>query len=359
MPDTGADVTIDRSRPSDGPPALSIALRDVADDGVAVETLPRTLDEEARRDRLLRTAEAARDRIRQAQGRGADLFLAEMRAEDLHQVVREAPDLVRSWLEGCEGLEAEFTRRVRLAESTYLSLCEALLAASPAQGATLWRGLRQVMSTRFVGAGGIDEALHVLFRAPRSAETDALLEEVGALSACATDLGLADLVLAAEYNGRADWVDAWRRGGGLAHPWREKRSAVIGGFRTGTQLPVAGAWPEGPTRTSFEALRRASAHLRWRDACARHWWRSFVAAPDDASAYAAWVLYRGASEARDIAWLPGEYRPDETTDLGCLKSTHVTLNGRNLDRLRRKRTSKREGVFLNRSTWVGFGPWPG
>jgi hypothetical protein len=356
VPDTGAKVTVDRSRPSDGPPPFSVALRDVTDDGVAAETAAQAFDEEARQDRLVRTAEAARHRIRSAQARGADLLLAEMRADDMRQVVRHAPDLALSWLDGCEDLTVEFVRRVQLAESTYLSLCEVLLSDSPARGVTLWRGLRRAMSTIYVGAGRVGEALHVLFRAPRSAETDALLDEVGALSACATDDGIADLVFAAEYNGRVDRIEAWQRGG-APHPWRGKRAAAIGGFRTDAELPVADAWPEGPSRTSTGALRRTSARLRWRNACARHWWRTFVAAPDAASAYAAWILYQEASETRDGVWLPDECRLDGTSDLGRLKKIHVALNARELDRLRQKRASKRDGVFLGRGVWTGFGPW--
>lgn len=355
-PDIGSTITVDWSRPSDGPPPFSVALRDAAEDGLASEPPTQAFDEEAMQDRLIRSAEAARDRIRSAQAQGANLLLVEMRADDMHQVVREAPDLVLSWLEGCEGVTGEFVRRVRLAESTYLSLCEVLLAAWPAKGVALWRGLRQAMSTRFIGAGGVEEALHVIFRAPRSAETDALLKEVGAIPACATDNGLADLVLAAEYNGRADWIEAWQRGGS-SHPWLERRGAAIDGFRTDAELPVAEAWPEGLSRTSTEALRRTSARLRWRDACARHWWRSFVAAPDAASAYAAWVLYGESSETRDTAWLSRECRPDETSDLGRLKATHVALNAKELDRQRRARSSKRDGKFLGRSVWKGFGPW--
>lgn len=128
--------------------------------------------------------------------------------------------------------------------------------------------------------------------------------------ACATDQDIAALVFAAEYNGRADWVEEWKRNDASAQPWHQKRCAVIDGFCTGAKLPVADAWPVGPAQTSFEGLRRASARLRWRDACARNWWRSFVAAPDAAAAYAAWVLYRAASEARETRGCPG--RPTRT-----------------------------------------------
>lgn len=154
------------------------------------------------------------------------------------------------WLEGSRDVTVDFRRRVRLAETAFLALCEALLSHDPARGAALWRALRVTMATRYVGAAGIDELLHVVFRAPDSGPVTALREELISLPLCHTDRDLFDVVAAASYNDKAAWIlDMAAEDRASPLVWRQRRGVLLEGLGTADTLPVVDAWPEGQMRT--------------------------------------------------------------------------------------------------------------
>ncbi len=69
-------------------------------------------------------------------------------------VLRHVPEMVDRWLEGYHDLTMDFRRRVCLAETAFLSLCEVLLAQDPPRGVSLWRALSATMTTRYIGGAG-------------------------------------------------------------------------------------------------------------------------------------------------------------------------------------------------------------
>lgn len=222
-----------------------------------------------------------------------------VKAIDTEPVVRHASDMLDRWLERYCDITADFHRRVRLAETAFLALCEALLVHEPARGASLWRALRVTMATRYRGEAGINELLHIVFRAPDSAPVAALRDEVISLHLCHTDQDILNVATSASYNEKSTWIAA-AAAADQASPlvWRQRRGTLLASLSTGYMLPVTEAWPDGELRTGIADLRHKAARLRWREACAHHWWRTYLAASDSVPAYAAWILFLRSADAR-------------------------------------------------------------
>jgi hypothetical protein len=62
------------------------------------------------------------------------------------------------------------------------------------------------MATRYIGAAGVDELLHMVFRVPDSVPIAELRNDVISLPHCHTDQDLFNISVAASYNGNAAWV---------------------------------------------------------------------------------------------------------------------------------------------------------
>lgn len=131
------------------------------------------------------------------------------------------------------------------------------------------------MSTRYIGAAGIDELLHVVFRVPDSEPLLLLRQEPISLPLCHTDRHLFDVVTAALCNGQAAWVSAVAAEDS-ASPliWRQRCGVLLHGLSVTGAPPIVEAWPDGQIPSDTADLRRKSARLRWREAYARHWWRA-------------------------------------------------------------------------------------
>ena len=357
-PELGAQVTVEVSDEREHLP-ISVSLQEGGEEEVGAEALRRAFDGQARLEALNRASRIARERIREARGAGASLYLTEIQAKHLVPLVRAAPDAVASWIGGMGELTPDFRRRVQLAESAYLALCEALLAVRPTEGAALWRALRTTLTTRWLGRGGVEELLHIPFRVPPTAELAPIFDELRSLAGTPTDNAINDLVFAAEVNGRGDWVDTWQdEDVGSGVPWRELRAAVIDGARAAIDRPASNAWPEGPPQTRLESLQRAAAVSRRRSAAARHWWMRLRDAPDGEEAYAAWWLYTETTSTTDGVWLrEPEQRLGPDTPLLGPKLSQIALSAQELKRKRDKRHEKHKDKFLGRSIWKGLGPW--
>jgi hypothetical protein len=166
-PDPGSMLTMDRSEKNFAPFIISVQPRPIAEERDNPMASLRTLsDADARAKDHMRAIETATARIEAARASGAGLYLVDVEALDMDPVVRYASDMVDPWLEGYREVTTDFRRRVRLAETAFLALCEALLIHDAARGAELWHSLRATMATRYLGAAGIDELLHIAFRAP-------------------------------------------------------------------------------------------------------------------------------------------------------------------------------------------------
>jgi hypothetical protein len=357
-PDPGAILTIDRTLQGAGPFLFSVTPIDAPQDPNDVAgNLHGALDNDPAAN-VRRAFSTAVERIRQARASGASLYLSNMSAEDMVPVVRHAPDLVELWLQGAPERTDDFRRRVILAEGAFLGLCEALLHHHPDRGVLLWRGLKHSLTTRFIGKAEIDDLIHMVFRAPTSPALVGLKEELLGLEHSGTDKDLFELAAAASLNGQGEWL-ATMIAADAASPisWRRKRALVLEGFTAGNGLPQPLAWPEGPLRTAHDDLKRRSARFRYLEACAHHWWRRYLAAPDAETAYAAWVLFSRAADRRAWAWIQPDADTGNNTDaLYRLKMNHAQINT-DLKRWMVRREDGLDKTFLNRSVQDGVGPW--
>jgi hypothetical protein len=323
-----------------------VALRAMMDDNAGIK---------ARR----RAAETAIFRILEARRLGASLYLADMDADDFAPILGHAAEMTDRWLEGFREPTADFRRRVRLAEAAFLALCEALLRYDPVRGTQLWRVLRATVATRYIGAAGVEELLHIVFRVPDSPAVTVLREDLVGLDRCHTDQALFDLAVAASCNGKTAWLAAVIEADrASALVWRRKRGATLAGFTVNNTLPVAGAWPDGQIRTEYAELNRRSARFRWIEACARYWWRVYLAAHDAAEAYAAWILFLHSADQRASVWMREDVQAANGTGAFFrLKLSHAGFNRSRVERTMEKRADKFDKNFLDRQIVVGLGPW--
>ena len=356
VPDPGSDLLVELCERESIPFAYSISPRPEKSKS-GIPRLP--FDSGATVLKYQSALDIAVKCIRDTWQSGASLYLATFDPKDFESLFDHALEDVEQWLDGYSGPTDKFKRQVLMAEGAYLALCEALLTHDPTRGIKLWKILRSTVTTRFVGHAGVDEFLHIVFRAPDSTEVAALRSELLDLEHCNTDRALFDVALAASYNGKSEWLtDVIRVDKASTVPWKRKRAEVLAGFTVNNTLPVPGAWPQSEIRTDAAMLACTSARSRWSEACARHWWSVFLDTTDPELAYAAWVLFLDSADRRAQVWTARETIPmSGSAELVRLKVAHNKLNRSNLKRALKKRDDKLEKTFLGRSTVAGIGPW--
>ncbi|MDE0159904.1 MAG: hypothetical protein OXI02_01630 [Candidatus Dadabacteria bacterium] len=355
--DPGSIISVNRFKRKSLPGLFSITPQPASNE---IENFRQMFDSELRTKKLNEAIRAAESLIPRAHSSGAILYLKDFDYRDFEPVLCHASDLVEEWLADLPNPTVEFKRRILLAEGVFLALCEALLIHDPERGVKLWRILRTTLETRYYGAADVEDLLHMVFRVPDSLHVTALRKELIELKSCHTDRDLFDIVIAASYNGKADWIDDLiREDQASSFVWRQRRAITLAGFTSNNQLPVAGAWPEGEMKTVHSSLRWKSARQRWIEACARHWWKAFLDAPNPAQAYAAWVLFLHSADRR-IDTCKCIFRDKNTTkssnNFTDLKTIHVELNRSNKHALN-KREKELEKNFLGWRTADNMGPW--
>ena len=281
-------------------------------------------------------------------------------AEDFELVLRYAPDIAEQWLEGCSGPTAEFLYRAH--NSIFRPLCEALLAHAPCRGVQLWRVLfHYANSIRHIDAANVDALWHMVFRVPDSPTVTALRDELAEIECCHTDQALFDLSIAASYNDKANWLtNRIEADQSSTLPWRRQRAVVLAGFTSNNAQPVADAWPDGEIQTYYADLAMTSARYKWIEACARYWWKTFLRAPNQTEAYAAWVLFLRSADRRAWVWMQQDQDIEFARDSDAffnLKMVHVQLNRENLKSALKKRDDKIDREFLYWEVSKGVGPW--
>ena len=359
-PDPGSDLTVDLVEWSDYPSFYSFELRkeeNATSDPFGA--LRAAGDIEAQRLAWRRAQETAQQRISEARAAGANLFLANLNAEDITPVWVHAREVFDRWLEGFEQITADFKRRVRLAEAAYVAICEGLLNHDPGRGAELYRAMRPILTIRYVGVGGVDELIHIPFRAKDSPSVAALREFLIELNQCSTDKALDELAFAAVYNGGGDWLAAQIEADQASRlTWRQKRAIVLSGSLSDNALPINDAWPTGPTRFSDEDLMRRAARRRADEAAARHWWRVFLLAQTVEEAYAAWILFLRTCDRGSLVWI---HRDGEASNQDgaffARKMVHAKINRSLIKHASEARDKNLEDTFLGMRTVHGVGPW--
>lgn len=356
-PDPGAILYADRTDHVAGTLRLSITCRESEED--LADALRAMMDTDARTKALNRAAETAAKRIQDARATGANLYLMNVSAEDMEAVVLYAPEFIDKWLEGANDLTNDFKRRVNLAETVYLSICEALLKHHSERGRDLWRSLKNALHTRINGSAEIDEMIHIVFRAPDVPVVEALREELLDITRCNRDRQLLDVAISATSCGKTAWLsNVIDRDKQSDLAWRRKRGVVLSGFQSNNTLPVEGAWPEGEFLMGHKELLRRSAHFRYREACARHWWRLYLSTTDINQAYAAWVLFLRSADRRVWVWLNAEVKAaDDLTDLFRFKMSYAEINLSALKKAIERNEEKLDKEFLGRKIGKSVAPW--
>lgn len=358
-PDLGSGISVEGMEQGAQPFAYSVEVCRSPDEDLAT-AFKAAFDFDGQIKEQRRAEEVARVRLDEARSAGASLLLVNMEVEDLALVWEHAPEMFERWLDGYREPTLDFRRRVRLAETAYLAMCEVLLTHDPARGVPVWRALRETIATHYIGAAEVDDLTHMVFRAPPSEPVTNLRTELLSVQRTHTDAALCDLALAALYNGHAEWLHAVITTD-LASPrvWRQRRGLTLAGFTTNNTLPVEGAWPESPIRTGYAELRCQSAKRRALDACARHWWREYMATDSPEHAYAAWILFTRSADRRALVWMQEDFSANEQDSFLTLKLAHAELNRSQRQRFARKRGEKWEKKFLGRDVGEGLGPWIG
>jgi hypothetical protein len=215
------------------------------------------------------------------------------------------------------------------------------------------------VSTRYIGRGGVDERVLMLFRVAENAEVLELRASLLDLEAADSDERLLDLAVAAIANGCETWLsEAIERDAGSDLSWRRRRAVMLSGFHTGADLPVDTAILEGEERSALEEREAAAGRRLARDAAARHWWRQFVSAQDEVAAFAAWTLFRHAADRRALGWLGREQWPDPDADeLSRRKDQQFELNEDDLVRAAEKREKDGSRKLFDRSISRHVRPW--
>jgi hypothetical protein len=165
--------------------------------------------------------------------------------------------------------------------------------------------------------------------------------------------------LAATLNRQADWLQAIiAEDAASPYTWRRQRAFLLQGFITGGDFNQAEAWPDRQIGTSIEHLKHRAARARFLDSAAHHWWRTYLAAEDVESAYAAWVLFLQATDRRAWAWLgAGSHTANDRGSLFEAKMRHAEINKDEIERAMAKREDKLDRKFLDCDIVNGVGPW--
>ena len=287
-------------------------------------------------------------------------YLEEIDSKDFEAVLLHAPTNIERWLEGLDDKPKEFRRRIHLAGKTYTMLCEALLIHDPERGVKLWRALHEIMTSSYIGRANPNDLLHMIFRVPDSSQVTALRKELIELKYCNTDKALLNILIAASYNDRGDWTDSIIKEDKKSEfAWKRRRAIILAGFSTNNELPVDNAWPTGEIKTVYDELHLKSARQKWIEACARHWWQAFLKASNQASAYAAWILFLRSADRRADIWIRQdiETAKDPKSELFKLKITHAELNKSTIENTLKKRSDKLNKNFLGRKTTSRVGLW--
>ncbi|AWH38860.1 hypothetical protein C1929_19795 [Stenotrophomonas sp. ZAC14D1_NAIMI4_6] len=357
-PDPGAQVFVERTDASNRRPWYSTRPMPPEDPNSA-EAFEHEFDEKAQQEAHERASETANERIAKARKEGASLYLEFVTREDGQAILQHGPDLLARWIDGHDSLSAEFVRRVQFAEGLFLAIAEALLIEQPSRGVSVWRALGHAMRTRVMGAAKLPELLHMLFRVPASFEVIAARDALLELGRTNTDAQLYELALAAQLNGCTSWLEAVIARDLVSHvPWRQQRAETLRGFLTGNVLPVADAWPEGPSRSRVQEIRRGAARLRYLEACAHHWWREYWRRDDPEGAFSAWVLFEKCADRRAVCWMRQEA---ETSTLDeaqrARKRRHWALNRPRWNCGADKSGLALQRTFLRRHTDGMVWPW--
>jgi hypothetical protein len=269
----------------------------------------------------------------------------------LDQVLHQQPDLVNEWLEGAFAEHPEAVRRLYLGASFYGALCIMLLRNAPDKGVALYWRLEEVG----VAVRVLDYAL---FRCPPTAETKNAWE--GKLEGCRTDRELMELAIVAQQGNGQDWL--WSRtkqGVQSPVPLEKARSMTLLGFmETEEALELLNRLLEDQPDTWAKRLLEKSSK-RWNaNAWTKHWFRRFLSADDNVTAWASFRLFLQRVDSR--LWLWGQQVKAELDSNAKIEGRWIFFedNSDTLENRIRKNEQSLEREFLGQKVLQGqVWPW--
>jgi hypothetical protein len=357
-PDPGSDLVFRRDEKTPAPFHIEIELRpNAVVTANPAQKLRDMLDRDARAEEWNRAIKAAHERIDEARANGASFYMTDLDADDFADVVKFAGARVDRWLAGMEEQTIEFKRRVRLSESAFLGLCEALLNFDPKRGVALWNALRATMTTRYVGRAEVPDLIHMLFRAQDSA--DVAEARTLLLNDAATDKELFELSLSARMNEKDAFIDNLRSADSKSpFIWRQRRGQMLAGFNGIPPYFDDAIWPSDVVSTTSAEISRDAGYFRFQESAAYHWFCVFLDSANPAEAYSAWVLFKGSADRRVQIWMQAEVdkRQSASPNLRA-KLGHLSINQNNIKRAMTKREEKSEKKYLDQEIYLGIGPW--
>ena len=274
-------------------------------------------------------------------------------------VLRHVPEMVDRWLEGYHDLTMDFRRRVCLAETAFLSLCEVLLAQDPPRGVSLWRALSATMTTRYIGGAGTVNCCTSYFAfliQRRSLNFATKLSAYLSATRIRSSLTLPSPLRTMESLLGSPQPQARIR----THLWLGDDGAAFCLQASAPDILFPSMTLGLRTRYGRTLLHFAkqSARLRWRKSCAHHWWSAYLAATNPETAYAAWVLFLRSADARASLWVRDERQgQDADSDFAALKLTCVELNRAELKRNMKMRLDQCDKKFLDHAIVDEVSPW--
>jgi hypothetical protein len=352
------EISVHTDWRGDDPASFSVKPPPLYGDGFSDRMREMGNREEAEKHRA-NVVEDARARIDEARKKGARLYNHSFDDEHLHIFVSQHRVNVDRWIEGFQTQTTTFSRRVHRAEGFFMALCEALLETDPSVGTALWKSLKDVVHTRFVGYAGLNEFWHMLFKHSHAPEAQQLLDELYELPRSKTDEQLFELALAAQLNDCRDWLETKISADlGSSETWRRQRGQAVAGYLANNDLEKVQTGVD--KIASNLSISRLQKKQQWqhREAASRFWWDAYWGAENAEDAYAAWVLFMHTVDRRAHCWLADRIaNVDEENDLNRLKLAHFRLNFDEMKRAMKKQEKDTERHFIGRRIAENIMPW--
>jgi hypothetical protein len=286
---------------------------------------------------------AGRAYLERMRSLGETLASTFVRIQDARMLVSHCSAEVERWLDGMESLTPAFRNRLNAAGGLYLALCEALIEVNSPIATTLWHAIGSALKIQFVGAAKLNELYHIPFRAPETAVALHLRETLYELRTNANDAAYMELVICAMVNKQQEWLSSKiEEDATSGEDWRRARAVVVRGLAGVPACDERLEWPEGPVETHGESLRHVAMLRQNSASIARHWWKTFLDAPDTRDAYAAWILFCRYADRRAHAWMSEDMSArQQVGELWRLKLLHIELNRSALTSAMKDNESKR------------------
>ncbi|MER9518920.1 hypothetical protein NKI44_16460 [Mesorhizobium sp. M0614] len=238
-------------------------------------------------------------------------------------IARQGASLV-AWLNAWLDERNHISNVDTLDEFPLIALCEGLIRSLPAAGIPLWRKLNDARDRGIIKNPRITL---LAVEAPACAAGDEGRRE--ALDLCTTDNVLLDMARAAIQHGQSSWLEATIRddeaSGDAA---RIARAYTLLGFCDLTPA-FEKIWTEFEARKPrtgwlAEVYATGSDHYR-RNRWAREWYRRYLHAADQATAFAAHEVLAKTIDGRGNLWIKGKDIELLTTPVGRHWDTNLTV----------------------------------